>query len=158
MVSSDDEGADPAWEAALLAELRAGLAEREARGELHVERAELTADEVVTVLRSDGPPPRWGASGPVRPTTRRGRVVSVSWLWSKIFPRWPEFVAEAWVEELYPPHHPDPATLLDGVHWFRGRTPGMTPDQIDQLPPALRPPPPPSWQDDLPPGIRPEDI
>ena len=152
------EEGDPEWEAAFLLELRRALAAIQARGGVAVEVAGITAGEVITVLRVDGTPAGSGDANSLEPTTLRGRVQSLSWLRSRISPRWPSFVAEAWVEDLYPPHHPDPTTVVDGVHWFRGRTPGMSQDQINQLAPAPSPPPPPRWLDDLPPGVRPENV
>lgn len=158
VVHKEDEVTDPAWEAAFVDELRRGLATIAARGSLTVERADVAAGEVITVLRLDRAPAARGHSGPHRPPIRRGRVESLSWLWSMIFPHAPDFMAEAWVEDLYPPHHPDPATIVEGVHWFRGRTPGMSHDEINQLTPALNTPPPPRWQGELPPNVRPEHV
>ena len=69
------EGADPAWEAEFVENVRRGLATNEARRQLTVERADVDAGEVVTALRFAGAPPRGGAAGcPYRPNPIHGAV------------------------------------------------------------------------------------
>lgn len=86
----------------------------QARGQLTVERADVDAGVVVTVLRFAGAP------------TRRGRVVLVSWLRSMFTPDDPGGVADAWLDALYPPGaHPDSVRLTASyeTHLPRHRSP-----------------------------------
>ncbi len=102
---------EPTWDDRFLASLRRDLRVEARRGAWRVERAEVVAGAVVTVLTE------------VATGHRYGRTVDLHTLREQFSPSSPDVVSAAWFFTLFPPSGWDEGHVTDGVCWFAGQRP-----------------------------------
>lgn len=103
--------AEPTWDDRFLAALRRDLRVEAKRGAWAVERADVVAGALVTVLVEVG-------------TGRRyGRTVDLATLRGQFSPDGPDVVSAAWFFTLVPPIGWDESHVHDGVCWYAGQRP-----------------------------------